>query len=214
MRTPRGTFLQVATSGEHGVQLNGRGAVRHSQPLPETGQIYYTGTRIGFVCQTLYKAWARLAKSINISLLSALFSPYMSYDYPTSTFIPIPSREKGFSPLYQTESLMGNCKPVVQKHLVCPDAWNRSPQQDAAYRYITTDFFQKLRSILVNVSIYDSTFDMESAPVMQPYFCKEDSSELPQCFEDIPESVSTPLNIVVPEVDTSAVIEALAYHIM
>ena len=168
---------------------------------------YYTGTRIGFVCQTLYKAWARLAKSINISLLSALFSPYMSYDYPTSTFIPIPSREKGFSPLSQTESLMGNCNPVVQKNLVCPDAWNRSAQQDAAYRYITTDFFQKLRSILVNVSIYDSTFDMESAPVMQPYFCKEDSSELPQCFADIPESVSTPLNIVVPEVDTSAVIE-------
>ena len=69
---------------------------------------YYTGTRIGFVCQTLYKAWARLAKSINISLLSALFSPYMSYDSPTSTFIPIPSREKGFSPLSQTESCQNN----------------------------------------------------------------------------------------------------------
>lgn len=84
---------------------------------------------------------------------------------------------------------------------------NRSKQDCQACRYITTDFFPILQNICVKVSMYESEFNMETALFMQPIIFKQHRSKLPQCFENIPESVSAAFNIDVPDFDTSAVIE-------
>ena len=80
---------------------------------------HFTGTVIGVNCQTLCKAWTRLAVSINIPLVSTMFCPFMVYKYATCSFDVIHSKSHGFSPKSQESEFKENDKPTLISNLVC-----------------------------------------------------------------------------------------------
>lgn len=80
---------------------------------------HFTGAIIGFACQTLFKNWVQISKSLNISLVSTTFSLYMYYDYQTSNFIPISSILNVSFILTQNDAFVDNFAHVIEQYLVC-----------------------------------------------------------------------------------------------
>lgn len=135
-----------------------------------------------------------------------MISPYVCYDYPKSTLVPISSRLNGFSRLIQNHSFTEDCGHGIEQKFVFTVAWNRRKKEDKAYRYFITYFFARMQEILVNVSVNQPEFDMKTALLYQKFICQQDSSKLRKCFIIIPESVSRALTFEFPDVETSTTV--------
>ena len=109
-----------------------------------------TGNRIGFLLQTLMKAWKRFvdnAEVERIGTLSNFLTPYMIYNEVTGLFEPLKSRNMGFSPIAM-ETKINGLKASDDIGNVSTAAWNRTNDVDNAFRFMVGMFFNHLHTML------------------------------------------------------------------
>ena len=76
-----------------------------------THRRYTTGDRIGMVAMSVYDAFNAITRATGMGGLTTSFSPYHFYKVYKARFFPLQSRDDGFAPVSQRQTLLPSDTP-------------------------------------------------------------------------------------------------------
>ena len=163
-----------------------------SRNVPEASKTSHVGNRVGYVVQVLCSCWDNFMISrLKPSTFTKLFAPYIRFDEEKDLFVPIVTRDEGYSPSTQLKELMHN-NVTTSEDDVCPIAFTRSHEEDKSIRALVALFFDHLHECLKDTNVYDQS---ESSIWERKKMYQTLDNKVPAVFRTLDKDVCKTLNI-------------------
>ena len=164
----------------------------------------HTGTRIGYVVQTVTNAWKRLFSLVvehNLGTLTEGILPYIIFNADSGQFEVLKSRNLGWSSTHMETTLL-NCIATTDEAQVSVDACSRSNEMDTAMRFITQLLFKHLGDVVRKQFLYTGTdLEIKKWKDLKKYLVSPNVDKLPSVFREIPDTISDTLSIKKEDAD-------------